>query len=205
LLVDDNQDVAQTLADALTILGHEVRVAHDGPGALRLVEKFTPTLALLDIGLPVMDGYELARRLRELPSLAGIRLVAITGYGEAPAALRSVEAGFEAHLVKPVQLERLQEVIAGQAQPSRRRHALPSLAWFNPLCISTLPIVAANAIAPTRRSRARNVTRVAVPCSTGARSGVRAGISSARLLLSRVASPAATIAVARERTLDDLR
>jgi CheY-like chemotaxis protein len=79
-----------------------------------LIEQFTPTLALLDIGLPVMDGYELARRLRELPSLAGIRLVAVSGYGEVPAVLRSIEAGFEAHLVKPVQLARLEQVIAGQ-------------------------------------------------------------------------------------------
>ena len=78
--------------------------------ALRLVEQFTPTLALLDIGLPVMDGYELAQRLRELPSLAGVSLVAITGYGEPPAVRRSMQAGFAAHLVTPVDLTRLQEV-----------------------------------------------------------------------------------------------
>jgi CheY-like chemotaxis protein len=110
LLVDDNEGWADTAAHALRLLGHEVRVAHDGPEALRVVEAFGPTVGLLDIGLPVMDGYELARRLRAIPSLSGMRLVAVTGYGERAAVRRSVDAGFEAHLVKPVEVELLDEV-----------------------------------------------------------------------------------------------
>lgn len=111
LLVDDNEDGAVVMADALTQLGHEVRVACDGPSALHLAEQFTPNVALLDIGLPVMDGYELAARLRELPSFAGVSLVALTGYGEPSAVQRCREAGFAPHLVKPVELTRLQEVV----------------------------------------------------------------------------------------------
>jgi len=111
LLVDDNEDGAQTLAAVLEDLGHDVRIANDGPAALRVVEGFTPALALLDIGLPIMDGYELARRLREQPRLAGVRLVAVTGYGQESDRHRSSEAGFEAHLVKPVDLDILQDVV----------------------------------------------------------------------------------------------
>jgi PAS domain S-box-containing protein len=128
LLVDDNEGWAEAAAHALTLLGHEVRVAHDGPEALRVVESFTPTLGLLDIGLPVMDGYELARRLRNLPSLAGMRLVAVTGYGERAAVRRSANAGFEAHLVKPVEVELLDEVARNasgswsQPRPAQSSH-----------------------------------------------------------------------------------
>jgi PAS domain S-box-containing protein len=110
LLVDDNEGWVEAVAHALTLLGHEVRVAHDGPEALRIIEAFTPTLGLLDIGLPVMDGYELARRLRSVPSLSGMRLVAVTGYGERAAVQRSTKAGFEGHLVKPVEVELLDRV-----------------------------------------------------------------------------------------------
>ena len=80
------------------------------PEALRIVDTFTPTLGLLDIGLPVMDGYELARRLRNIPSLSGMRLVAVTGYGERAAVERSRDAGFEGHLVKPVEVDLLDTV-----------------------------------------------------------------------------------------------
>jgi CheY-like chemotaxis protein len=111
LIVDDNEEAANTLGDALIELGHEVRIAHDGPSALRIVDEFTPTVALIDIGLPVMDGYELGRRLRERPTLSRIRLVAVTGYGEPSAARRSAGAGFEAHLVKPVQLGAIEQVV----------------------------------------------------------------------------------------------
>jgi PAS domain S-box-containing protein len=110
LVVDDNEDAAQMLADGLGELGHDVHVAHDGPAALRLVERVRPTMCLIDIGLPVMDGYELARRLRQLPSLSGTSLVAVSGYGESSARVRSAEAGFEAHLVKPVELEFLDKM-----------------------------------------------------------------------------------------------
>ncbi len=102
LLVDDNRDAAEMLAELLRAAGHEVVVAFDGPSALGTLPGFNPEVALLDIGLPVMDGYDLARKLKAaLP--ASPRLVAITGYGQEHDHRRSLEAGFDAHLVKPVQ------------------------------------------------------------------------------------------------------
>ncbi len=103
LLVDDNPDAVETLEEALALLGYEVVTARDGPSALRVARERPPTVALLDIGLPVMDGHELAIQLREMlgPSL---HLVAITGSGQDHDRERSAAAGFSAHLVKPVQL-----------------------------------------------------------------------------------------------------
>jgi len=109
LVIDDNRDAADTLAAALTSIGYEARVAHDGPSALSLAQHFSPETALVDIGLPVMDGYELARRLRE--RAGGIRLIAITGYGQAEDRRRSKEAGFERHLVKPVALDEIRSAL----------------------------------------------------------------------------------------------
>lgn len=111
LVVDDNMDAAELLAATLEFLGHEARVAHDGPSALATAESFSPDLAVLDIGLPVMDGYELGRRLRELPKLVGLRLVALTGHGQASDQQRTAEAGFHCHLVKPVQLAQLEAIV----------------------------------------------------------------------------------------------
>jgi CheY-like chemotaxis protein len=108
LVVDDNQDGAEILAETLRELGHVVEIAHDGPSALEIAQRFRPQLALLDIGLPVMDGYELAGHLREL---GPIRLVAVTGYGQETDRRRSQEAGFSAHLVKPVDLDVLTTVV----------------------------------------------------------------------------------------------
>ena len=97
------------LAAALTLLGHSVQTAHDGPSALSALETYSPEIALLDIGLPGMDGYELARRIREreAPPL----LMALTGYGDVAARRASASAGFERHLVKPVKLEALVELL----------------------------------------------------------------------------------------------
>jgi CheY-like chemotaxis protein len=103
------------IAKALSIWGQIVRVAHDGPSALEIVETFTPDLALLDIGLPAMDGYELARRLRAVPALAATRLVAVTGYGEARDRLAAEQAGFNEHVVKPVTLAALEQVLSRMA------------------------------------------------------------------------------------------
>jgi signal transduction histidine kinase/ActR/RegA family two-component response regulator len=111
LIVDDNEDAADLLATSLDLLGYEVSVAHDGPSALRVTLTFKPHLALLDIGLPIMDGYELARCLRNDPTLAGIRLIAVTGYGLKEDRRQSHDAGFEAHLVKPVDLAKLNSII----------------------------------------------------------------------------------------------
>jgi PAS domain S-box-containing protein len=104
LVVDDNTDAADLLAEALRAEGHEVRVAANALEALSIAPGFAPRVALLDIGLPVMDGYELAHRLKSDPTLAHLQLVAISGYGQEADRRRSVEAGFKEHLVKPVEL-----------------------------------------------------------------------------------------------------
>ena len=95
----------------LRLWGHEVAVAHDGPAALRAAEGQRPEVALLDITLPGMDGYELARRLRSQPGLERIALVALTGWGQEEDRRRSQEAGFAHHLTKPVDLSALQELL----------------------------------------------------------------------------------------------
>ncbi|PTL82795.1 ATP-binding protein [Vitiosangium sp. GDMCC 1.1324] len=111
LVVDDNQDAADILAESLELLGCETRIAYDGPSALKIAPTFQPDVALLDIGLPVMDGYELARLLRQQLSSPALRLVAVTGYGQASDRQRSKEAGFDAHLVKPLDFDVLNALI----------------------------------------------------------------------------------------------
>jgi CheY-like chemotaxis protein len=110
LIVDDNVDAAEVLGEALRVLGFDVRVAFDGPAALAAAASFRPELALLDLGLPVMDGYELALRLRELCGPC-VPLVAITGYGQEADRERSRCVGFREHLVKPVELDLVRRVI----------------------------------------------------------------------------------------------
>jgi PAS domain S-box-containing protein len=117
LVVDDNEDAADLLAGLLQTWGHDVQVAYDGPSALKLLERFTPNIALLDIGLPAMDGYELARRLRAEPQLRALRLVAVTGYGQARDRAMAERAGFDAHLVKPVTAALLSTVLGELAAP----------------------------------------------------------------------------------------
>lgn len=112
LVVDDNVDAAESIAELLRDLGHETVVAHDGPSALEAARSLHPNFCLLDIGLPVMDGYELAQRLRasgDLPE--GARIVALTGYGQDADRRRSAEAGFDTHLVKPISLDVLADVL----------------------------------------------------------------------------------------------
>jgi signal transduction histidine kinase/ActR/RegA family two-component response regulator len=111
LIVDDNPDAAAILAKAIAEAGHDVRTAGDGPGALRLVEAFVPDVALLDIGLPVMDGYELAVLLRRIPSLSRTALVALTGYAGDGDRHRSLAGGFNEHFAKPLPLGRVLECI----------------------------------------------------------------------------------------------
>ena len=111
LVVDDNADAAQTLADLLDVLGYEVRTAGDATAALQVFGDFRPQLALLDIGLPRIDGYQLAAMIRERPDAQGVFLVALTGYGQASDRERALNARFDEHLVKPVDIDRLTEVI----------------------------------------------------------------------------------------------
>jgi signal transduction histidine kinase len=111
LVVDDNVDVANTLSMLLALQRHEVRVVHDGPAALDVARDFRPDVVLLDLGLPVMDGFELARRFRQQPETKDVLLVALTGYARDDDRRRSKDAGFDLHLVKPVRLDELQAAI----------------------------------------------------------------------------------------------
>ena len=111
LVVDDNRDGAELLDEVFRALGHTTRLAYDGATALQLAREFGPQIAFLDIGLPEMDGYELARRLRGLPSLSEVRLVAVTGFGQEADRDRARAAGFDEHLVKPVEIDELRRLM----------------------------------------------------------------------------------------------
>ena len=113
LLIEDNADAREMLRQALEIAGHQVHAAPDGESGVAAAAQHDPDIALIDIGLPDMDGYEVARRLRSATAHARIRMVALTGYGQPGDEQRAREAGFDAHLTKPVPPERLQEMIAG--------------------------------------------------------------------------------------------
>ena len=112
LVVDDNRDGAEMLAEALMAKGYDTRVAHDAPTALRVAMDFAPSVAFLDIGLPVINGYELAGMLQGIPELAGLQLIAVTGYGQESDRRRTLEAGFQHHLVKPVEIEAIASLLA---------------------------------------------------------------------------------------------
>jgi CheY-like chemotaxis protein len=112
LVVDDNVDAAQSWAMLLKFSGHQVRMAHTGPTALEAALEYRPNVVLLDIGLPGMDGYEVAKRIREQPVLQNVVLVAMTGYGQDTDRQRSQEVGFNAHLVKPVDFGKVQQILA---------------------------------------------------------------------------------------------
>jgi CheY-like chemotaxis protein len=111
MVVDDNLDSAETMAELVRIWGYEVRTAHDGPAALDTARAFRPHVVLLDVGLPGMDGYELARRLRA-EGLSGDLLVSVTGYGQEEDRRRAEEAGFDHHLTKPVDPETLLRLVS---------------------------------------------------------------------------------------------
>jgi CheY-like chemotaxis protein len=112
MVVDDNRDSAETMAMLLELLGHEIRIAHDGVQALELAEQFRPHAMLLDIGMPRLNGYEVCARLRAQPWGRDVLLVAVTGWGQETDQRRSREAGFDGHLVKPVEPQALQDVLA---------------------------------------------------------------------------------------------
>jgi two-component system CheB/CheR fusion protein len=112
LVVDDNLDALESSAALLSIDGHEVQTARDGPSALLCVEQFKPEVVLLDIGLPEMDGYEVARRIRSMPGQHDTLLIAHSGYGEEEHIQRATQAGFDHHLIKPADLSRLSALVA---------------------------------------------------------------------------------------------
>jgi signal transduction histidine kinase/CheY-like chemotaxis protein len=117
LVVDDNADAADSLAILLELGGSDVQVAHDGLAALAIAETLRPDIIFLDIGMPQMDGYEVARRIRSTTSLDGVLLVALTGWGQEDDRRRSAEAGFDVHLVKPVEPTALETVLTHSKLP----------------------------------------------------------------------------------------
>ncbi|WP_439627070.1 PAS domain S-box protein [Gemmata sp.] len=112
LIVDDNRDAADSLAVLLELQGHEVRVAHNGPAALEVTKGYRPDVVFLDIGMPGMDGYEVARRLRQQPGLENVVLAALTGWGQKEDRRRTADAGFNHHLVKPPEPKAVAGVLA---------------------------------------------------------------------------------------------
>ena len=121
LVVDDNQDAADSLAMLLRLQGHEVRVAHSGPAALEMTKGYAPDVVFLDIGMPGMDGYEVARRLRQTPGLETTVLAALTGWGQQEDRRRTAEAGFDYHLVKPPEPKAVDGILADLKRTGVRR------------------------------------------------------------------------------------
>ncbi|MFO0581641.1 MAG: ATP-binding protein [Anaeromyxobacter sp.] len=122
LVVEDNADAAETLVEVLKLLGHEARWAPDGPAALALAERFAPDVVLLDIGLPEMDGYEVARRLRASARGETLQIVAVSGYGQLEDQERARAAGFDLHLTKPVEPASLARAVGRVPEPQRAPH-----------------------------------------------------------------------------------
>jgi CheY-like chemotaxis protein len=112
LIVDDNRDSAESLAMLMEITGNQTYLAHDGVEAVAAVEKYRPEVVLLDIGLPELNGYEVCRRVREKPWGKDIVVIALTGWGQEDDRRRSEEAGFNGHLVKPVDYDKLLDLLA---------------------------------------------------------------------------------------------
>ncbi len=121
LIVDDNEDASATLASLLEMLGFRVRSATDGATAVELARTFAPDAILLDIGLPGMNGYDVCRKLKNLPELCATTVIALTGYGQADDRRRTREAGFDFHLVKPVDVGEIRKLIALGSQPKREK------------------------------------------------------------------------------------
>ena len=117
LVVDDNRDAAVSLAMLLRLQGHDVQVAHDGPSALELAASYFPNMIFLDIGMPGMDGYEVARRMRQQAGLEKVVLAALTGWGQQEDRRRTAEAGFDHHLVKPPEPKSLESLLADLKRP----------------------------------------------------------------------------------------
>ena len=113
LLVDDNADFVDSIGSLLRAAGHTVRVCHDGMQALDMADLFAPDFAFLDIGLPQLNGYDLARALRRLPGMRDTVLVAVTGWGQQKDRQLAFEAGFQTHLVKPVGFEQILAILDG--------------------------------------------------------------------------------------------
>ena len=125
LVVEDNRDSADSLRLLLEFSGHEVAVAYSGHDGVQAAEQYQPDVVLCDIGLPGLDGYGVARKLRDNPTTAKARLIAVTAYGQDEDRRRSHEAGFEQHLVKPVDPDALQRVLNSSAVLNRKSGVVP--------------------------------------------------------------------------------
>jgi CheY-like chemotaxis protein len=112
LVVDDNQDSATSLAMILGLMGHETRTANDGIQAIEVADEFRPDAIVLDIGMPKLNGYEVARQIRQKEWGRQVLLIALTGWGQETDRLRSSDAGFDAHLIKPVDANEIQRLLA---------------------------------------------------------------------------------------------
>jgi CheY-like chemotaxis protein len=112
LIVEDNVDAAEMLDLAVSDLGHVTRIAHDGATAVALARQFAPDVIFLDIGLPVMNGYAVARTLRDLPELSDVYIAAVTGWGQEEDRRKAQEAGFDSHFTKPLSPAVLEHVLA---------------------------------------------------------------------------------------------
>ena len=117
LVVDDNEDSAEMLAKLLAMSGHDVRTAYTGPTALEAAAAYLPDVVLLDIGLPGINGYEVARRLRQIPRLEGVKIIAMTGYGQEADIRLAQEAGFDSHQVKPIDFVKVLELLTTMLSP----------------------------------------------------------------------------------------
>jgi CheY-like chemotaxis protein len=113
LVVDDSPDGADSLSVVLQMMGAVAEAVYDGPSALARIKAFAPTAVLLDIGMPNMDGLEVARRIRADPELAQVRLIALTGWGTDADRRRTLESGFDDHWVKPVEPDKLKSLVHG--------------------------------------------------------------------------------------------
>ena len=116
LVVDDNVDTVLSFTMLLQASGHDAQAAHDGPTAVQAALDYRPDVMLLDIGLPGLNGYEVAKRIRQQPDLKNVVLVALTGYGQEADRQTSLQAGFNQHLVKPVPFDQLQQILATVSQ-----------------------------------------------------------------------------------------
>jgi CheY-like chemotaxis protein len=116
LIVDDNKDAADSLSMLLRFLGHDVSTAYEGASAMKIAESFHPAAIFLDIGMPITDGYEVARQMRRLPGLENVFLIALTGWGQQDVRRRTSEAGFNHHLVKPLEPKLLKSLLQSLTQ-----------------------------------------------------------------------------------------
>jgi CheY-like chemotaxis protein len=118
LVIDDHRDSAEGLAELLRLAGHEVELAYDGPSALDAVERSAPEVVISDLGLPEMDGFEIARALRDRDRTRELRLIALSGFGDSAAVERALQAGFDHHLTKPVDPLALRALLEAPRPPA---------------------------------------------------------------------------------------